>query len=597
MQYKGTKVVLRDGLELTKQVQQDIVIAWQQLQNLHRTQPGKQYKCMVSGKGWKISSLDGRDKIEILGYKQEEKKEEKELIKLKTVYEFIPGICMINGDNPERHYAYNDISTYEISVCITQTWQGRKCLTGETAAVETPGDKWPDVPGFDVLGLIEFGTSDPNIYFPLDEWHDGEESESDNEFNPLPYQGYSLDLGALDYGYFMMKAVDGTINLTHTFLSDCFQNQVDYTDAYILEVEAEPDKQFLGRFHNSDGACNAEDEDGCCTDETNNSNWLLSGTCSAGHLLFEIEIMQLVTQATYDPTWASGFCFGYDNALTCDMAVSTFVDTTMGNTQNRLVTDEYSFLVQMETSGLADRAAGEIVSPGAVYESRSTKNYTLASVCDEKQKDTYRNYDFFPFVWELAGAYIQDSDVGSQGILQDKYLMLYIQDTNDILYQEHTDDEWHLTPHPTYKAGGVYEHGTPGSISGSWDADSYMILYADVNGTKVEIDRVDTNTYPGYITVTDSHIVTVLGSVYYMYAYVITQNTDKNNVIKVKYGYFKDTAENHVRSPVFTPSGLTDSGGRITCHHNVFGSENFDTPLYGIGKCAGFLTKKVKEYI
>jgi hypothetical protein len=49
-------------------------LAWQDLQLLHATHPGLQYKHKFGGnKSWKVSSLGGVDRIELLGYPKEEK--------------------------------------------------------------------------------------------------------------------------------------------------------------------------------------------------------------------------------------------------------------------------------------------------------------------------------------------------------------------------------------------------------------------------------------------------------------------------------------------------------------------------------------------
>jgi hypothetical protein len=79
MRFRGVKVIVRDGLEVTDQLRRDMFLAWQDLQLLHATQPGLQYKYMISGnKSWKVSSLNGVDRIELLGYPPEKKEEKRE---------------------------------------------------------------------------------------------------------------------------------------------------------------------------------------------------------------------------------------------------------------------------------------------------------------------------------------------------------------------------------------------------------------------------------------------------------------------------------------------------------------------------------------
>jgi hypothetical protein len=78
MRFRGVKVILRDGLEVTDQLRKDMFLAWQDLQLLHATQPGPQYKYKVGGnKSWKVSSLNGVDRIELLGYPPEKKQEKR----------------------------------------------------------------------------------------------------------------------------------------------------------------------------------------------------------------------------------------------------------------------------------------------------------------------------------------------------------------------------------------------------------------------------------------------------------------------------------------------------------------------------------------
>ncbi len=100
MQFRGTKVVLRDGLELTDQTKQDIYTAWLQLQNLHRTQPGSQYKAMTAGHGsWKVSSLNGKDIIEILGYTDKPIFEEpKPKVRVRKRINYLPAIEAYNEE-------------------------------------------------------------------------------------------------------------------------------------------------------------------------------------------------------------------------------------------------------------------------------------------------------------------------------------------------------------------------------------------------------------------------------------------------------------------------------------------------------------------
>ncbi len=105
MQFRGTKVILRDGLDVTDQVRRDIYSAWLQLQNLHRTNPGPQYKSITSGKGWRISSMDGKDKIEILGYYKKEAPEVSlPRVKVRKKFNYYPTIDAFDSQQSNSNH-------------------------------------------------------------------------------------------------------------------------------------------------------------------------------------------------------------------------------------------------------------------------------------------------------------------------------------------------------------------------------------------------------------------------------------------------------------------------------------------------------------
>lgn len=603
MQFRGAKVVLRDGLDLTDQVKQDIYTAWLALQNLNRMQPGMQYKSMVSSKGWKVSSLNGKEKIEILGYLEEFKEEEKEEVKLKTEYEFIPGICMIVEEDYKRYvYGYGTLNTAYISVCMTPNWHGTLAIIPEYAIVDEPGEKWPDVPGHGIIGLTEYGVQSWDYWFDLG-WDDTEDSISDTGFNPVPYLGNSLVNGVDDYGLDILQDATTVLYYGTSYLTGCNEQAAfvdDWKDNY---VGGDSDRGFVDAadtgFHDDDETCLDMGADGCCDEILGASHYLGSGRCGGGHLMFDVNIIKHRCRAVYDAYKLMGICFGYESTIEKEFTTSEYYDSTFGSPQDRIYIETVKANTYLITDGIPDRVTGEITSVITEYIDRDHHRLQLFDVCDQLHTQTYYKYNPYLYNRGVSGAYVPDSV--ADNLTQDKYLIMYIENVYEVPLCIKTADEFALDPgYPKYTDGGAtYLPGTPNAVSGSCSSSQYDILFADVNGMKVEIDRSEVGDVNPYFYVSDSHILTAMGNTYYMYAYSYMKYIGgKLGTDRIRYGYFKNTGANHFRSPLFSSAGLqSTSGSYTTSHHDVNGSKDFPTPLYGIGKCAGFLKKRTKEYI
>jgi len=612
MQFRGVKVVLRDGLEPTKQVRQDIFNAWETLQGLHRTQPGGQYKYAISGnKSWKVSSLNGVDRIEVLGYKPKvEKKPVEKLIKLKRNYEFVPGICLIiEEDSPKHYYLDGQLASAFISICVTPTWKERRHLMDITPIVEiptmgiisikAPANKWPDFIPRGIQGLVEYGISNYNDYDIYDDRDEYTTISNDTGFSPLPYQGNNLSDGAIDYTGKVANDAGAILSGDGWIRS--------YGDDYI-DWWYEMHGSGLGTtWHDETHVWSVPDpaENNCMTHAESDMIVMGGGTCGEGHLMFNLEVQSCKPAADYYTSYIAGMCWP-GSPYQGTTPIETLFDGVKGSSQHRVRSITQTAEKWIKTYDIVDRAAGDIMIGTDVYTSSAVDQAYVTAPCAKSQR---RNYSLFNpqfNVSGLPGAYVSDTTAGVKPSieLKDKYCMFYTETIYEQTYIAYDPNDWHLSGIPTYEEywedGAMHVRYNHRSIStcpgGTLTEKKYLVFYANLNGVKVEIDRAD-YTDPWYqkFIITDAHVTECMGSTYYMYAYCYKE--DYYNLNRIRYGYFKDTAENHIRSEVFVPIGITDSLGRTCLHHDVFGSANFDTPLYGIGKCAGFLVSKLEEYI
>ncbi len=601
MQYRGTKVIIRDGLTVTARVKQDIYKAWLKLQNLHRTHPGAQYKAKLAGHGgWKISSLNGVDVINILGYPEGEEEEKKKKPKFKDTLFFVPGICLIpNDDTRKIEYYWGKPSSYYISICFSADWTGRICVLPESPIVCSPGQKWPDNPVFEVLGLTEFGTSRTS-YHRLKKkttsvaYHE----RTDTGFNPMPYNPYGP----------AWPIAEGAGAL-HGNVSNSCAERTEIEES-LNRAPFQTGGDMGGHF--ADGYCDEYDDTGnCCNNKYLDSQLMLGWRSSDEWLWDDIKVVAVQCHMTYDKWYYMGFCFGMP--ITSEAIETVLHDGTIGGPQNRVATEYTADSYDLYIESVDDTLKNVGYKKDHIVR---TLTLTAPSFYAREQHGVRTTSTATPAQVGIAGAYV-DTNEDTPSVLKNKYFVLYTLEVSKFIVNA-VDDDWTVRDAAGYRGDkvdyedGVWKEGIPSymPVSNDVTVTNRVELWAYLQGQYVLLDS-EPYVYAGYSSilsypkfrVTDAHILTALGSIYYMYAYqkikVDVANQYKNIITKVQYGYFKDTAKNHVQSKAFVPEGFThpNRSKYTTPHHDVYGSKNFETPLYGIGKCAGFLVNRTVEMI
>ena len=558
MQFRGVEVKMRDGLDVTDQVHQDMYHAWLDLQNLHRTHPGSQYKSMVSDKGWKVSSLSGVDEIKLLGGYHIVREEEKEEKKIKSEWKFVPGICMIALESTiDKWYGFEDIAQSYITVCNTPVWLGKCCIIPECAVVEQPGMKWPDYPARAVKGLVEYG-----YHAPWDEYWFNTESTTggtviqDNGFNPVPWLGHDSD-GAIDYLTEELNNA-GAYWTGADYFNGCDEQRIWYED-FRDYWNAQSDWSVGDQMHDNTKVCVHYDAEDCCDEYDGSTHYIPAGKCGLGHLFFSIQIEQTHCHPTYNPYKIDGICYGYssvvDKVFTTGMLLPI---TTYGEPQDRTYVTTYSYDNYLQSYDIIDRAAGNLRSNYHSYTTISSHNLTMPAICVRNHLNTQQSVNDWPDVHELQGGYVKDADALLIPILKNKYFIMYVSEVYTVPPHTgyKTDNTWNLPAgKPAYDSLGVYAHGIPYNVSSPSNPTKFACLWADINGEQILVDSEDIETNYGYFVCTDSHIVTCLGNIYYMYAYCLWQYISGSyGVRRIRYGYFRNTVVNHIRSPIFLSS-------------------------------------------
>jgi len=521
-----------------------------------------------------------------------------EIIEIEEGYYFVPGICMITGEDPDDYYDYDTLDSSQISVCGKEDWTGRIVVLPESDIVDTPGDRFPDYIPLGIEGLKEYGHQGDDYWFG-DGWEDVEDSTTDTEFSPVPYLGNSTN-GAYDYAYEVMKAQGPLYYYTGLGVPYYCDEEIDYYGNMAAKYEAiDPAWGFLTGwwgevFTLNDGYCADMGADGCCDEVMHANKFVGVQKCSSYHLFFSFVLDSIRCHELTPSHSIMGLCFS-DGPQTEDLIVEHLSNETIGGPQDRTVTEIYHGKQTLVTDELPDRAAGEIVLKCSDYYQKTTNHLTLPSICNYKQTYTWERITPYPFHYYMAGAYVPDS-AAEDDLTQDKYFSIFSEQIFDIKPSTKTQSFWNFDDPPGYGTDGIYNQGIPASLNTSATSIRSMTFVADVNGEQVELEnRVYEDDYPWFI-LTDAHILTCLGDTYYMYCYFVWEGIDSVwTVTKVQYGYFKNDINTHIQSQAFVPEGFMSAAGRKTVHHDVLGSKDFKTPLYGIGKCAGFLIKTTEE--
>jgi hypothetical protein len=270
-----------------------------------------------------------------------------------------------------------------------------------------------------------------------------------------------------------------------------------------------------------------------------------------------------------------GFCLNHQTSCEHSLIIDSDGSSTIGSQYTLFSESHSSWDYSAIASPTPDRPSGDI--KGLVfkcYQEGSTKS-ELLTPCNCQRTDYYKKLTQNPYNYDVPGAYIKSDNKIS--ILSDKYIMLYQTENNTA--------DLNITHNDCDKPGG-YAVSTNGCD-----------LYVDVNGQTILLESISIGQQ--YFVISDSHIVTALGAIYYMYAYSLFESY--YGIHYTVYGYFKNDINQHVQSEKYIPAGLkktpylSSQYSYITPHHDVAGSSKLDTPLYGVGKCAGYLMEIIKK--
>ena len=538
----------------------------------------------------------------------EKHKKEKEVYKIEKeeTYRFVPAIYI---NTPELLLLHAELPYYfgltgrwhyisDVSVCSDGNWNGAFEVikdsemngAGEPGTVCKDGTKTDDL---EVIACYNWGNAD--FYWSWDCDYDGlEDTISQTLFNPAPYLGHSLN-GGEDYAWEDALAGGAVYYWT-------IGTPVPICPGVEADIEAADegwDSTGLYYARNDDYVV-SYDPPQCKNDWWEDTYLVFRYRCGAGHLFFEYEVEGWQEHRKVTGLWYyMGLCFGYGDTY-CYEAVNTWpvARTSGGGGQTREWTEHhylpyfgYSYVKLFDDD--LQRSDGEFYFDFDYFtETTEMRMGSMTAPCETSQSDTYNDFELYPSLEGFPGAYIQD--IGEPEYIcpvesfYNKYFLMIVEEYWEYVGSR-TCSPWNVTGYG-YDAGGVYDQGSiaPCPGTGSDEETQYRILCINLNGERIEIDTGDDEL--DYFEVSDSLILDFMGQPVYMYAYKRYRYTNGGyDGTYTRYGYFLN--DKHYQSEKFYPAGITNSTGRITNLHDVYGSMNIGK--YGYGKCSGYIIKEM----
>lgn len=488
--------------------------------------------------------------------KIEEKKKKESIV----IREFLPSICMVNTEDSLEYYyfTYEFTTPVVVSVCSTPYWKG-SLSTVDSYAPYAPGMKTDDIISFGLFGLENYGFSNFHIYdyetdrnetIQWDSWPDNDTLDEIWDYYPFG-------------------------------LTDPETGQTPREDLCTL-WPTNPDGWLGWPEYNTSTLCFSTHE--YESFEMSNTFNTCGDTYTTVHRLYQTAIggyqyqtwsviymrYYEVTQ-TQTTTLVMGICF--ETVISCDESIVNVLDgynDTVG--EQYTYEDKYEYTCQTYGKGypIADRPGGIIQTQYFDNDYSWGNIRELLNPCSCQRTDYINDNTPYPSNAYIGGAYVPTDNEDEN--LTDKYIILYCLDKQS-----------------TYKN---HVHSDCDSAAGSFTYTYPEDLYVEVNGVPLIIDTLTEQSRT--FLPTDGHIFTLDGNIYYMYAYHVWESG--YGIVYTRYGYFKNSIENHYSSEKFYPVGFTKNG-YITPHHDVAGSSKLDPPVYGIGKCSGYLHTYEKEII
>jgi len=568
------------------------------MENMKTRIPDQDTRFHIDGRNrFRLVSEFGRDEIFINTIYREEYVEHIKIIE-EEVYRFVPAIAIrdfAGEDVKIGLYSNADFEVGDMSVCASPKWTARIAEVRDTPICYNPGDKLDDLYGYtddmNIIGLTNWANRD--WWF----WEDAEELEdtnTDTGWDPLPYKGYSNYDASYDYLIDFLRGF-GELMFFAMSVPNCNPEIYAAIVAQSWPSVQNPPYTWTGNILGlDDGKCEEWDSEGwCCNLFVHDTIFWTATRCGSSHFYADYAAMKNVCETVLDyraPTYPFT-CYYYPiQTRTLEMIHSG----SYGNDQDRLITDRLieSSIWESRPDPLPGRSAGKVVFPPGTF-IRSTEfinRFTTSGPCQSSQTTSYAFDGHYPEECGYMGGYVQDDCKISK--LKDLYFVMY----GEYVYKNNSSAE--CSPMRVsgvgYNASGVYQDGGWTPCPSSPTIEEYYVLWANINGECVEIDRGETGNE--YFYVTDSLIFDFYGTPIYMYAYAKYDISGAlSEPLYTKYGYFYDDHRNHYRSDAFEPVGIERVYGGLSPLHDVFGSVHNNK--HGYGQCGGFIIheKKKKE--